>query len=46
MDYPLDHSATMNLVDPQGQYRALFSPPHESAIMAQEILAISRAEGE
>jgi protein SCO1/2 len=45
MDYVVDHSATMILVDPQGRYRALFSPPHDAAIMAQDILAISRAEG-
>jgi protein SCO1/2 len=46
MDYVVDHSAAMVLVDPQGRYRALFSPPHDAAIMAQDILAISRAERE
>lgn len=47
MDYVMDHSASMVLLDPQGRYRALFSPPHDAAMMAQDILAISQgAEGE
>ena len=46
MDYVMDHSASLVLIDPQGRYRALFSPPHDPAIMAQDILALSRAGGE
>lgn len=46
MDYVMDHSASIVLLDPQGRYRALFSPPHDAAIMAQDILAIAQAEGD
>jgi protein SCO1/2 len=46
MDYVMDHSASIILIDPQGRYRALFSPPHDPAIMAEDILTISRAESE
>ncbi len=46
MDYVMDHSASLILIDPEGRYRALFSPPHDPAIMARDILAISRAESE
>jgi protein SCO1/2 len=44
MNYVMDHSASLILIDPQGRYRALFSPPHDPAIMAEDILALSRAE--
>ncbi|MCU7845984.1 MAG: SCO family protein [Candidatus Thiodiazotropha sp. (ex Monitilora ramsayi)] len=44
MDYVMDHSASIILVDPQGRYRALFSPPHDPAIMADDLLAIGRAD--
>lgn len=44
MDYVMDHSASVVLLDPQGRYRALFSPPHDAEIMAQDILAITQAE--
>ena len=43
MGYVMDHSASIILVDPQGRYRALFSPPHDPAIMAEDILALGRA---
>lgn len=46
MDYVMDHSANLILIDPQGRYRALFSPPHDPAMMAEDILAISRADSE
>lgn len=29
-DYTVDHSAVVLLIDPQGQFRALFSSPHET----------------
>jgi protein SCO1 len=43
MDYVMDHSASLVLLDPQGRYYALFSPPHDATIMAQDILAISQS---
>ena len=46
MDYVMDHSASLILIDPQGRYRALFSPPHDPAMMAEDILALSRAGSE
>ena len=42
MAYVVDHSANMILLDPQGRYRALFSPPHDAAIMARDFLTISQ----
>jgi protein SCO1 len=44
MGYVMDHSASIMLLDPKGRYRALFSPPHDATIMAQDILAIIQAE--
>jgi protein SCO1/2 len=41
MDYVIDHSASIILVDPQGQYHAYFSPPHDPQSMANDFLAIS-----
>lgn len=41
MGYVMDHSASIILVDPQGRYHALFSPPHDAAIMAEDFIAIS-----
>lgn len=46
MGYVVDHSASLVLLDPQGRYHALFSPPHEAAIMARDILMISQAAGD
>jgi len=46
MDYVVDHSASLVLLDPKGRYHALFSPPHEAAIMARDILTISQAAGD
>ncbi|MCU7852842.1 MAG: SCO family protein [Candidatus Thiodiazotropha sp. (ex Monitilora ramsayi)] len=42
MGYVMDHSASIVLIDPQGRYRALFSPPHDPAIMADDLLTITR----
>ncbi|MCU7811043.1 MAG: SCO family protein [Candidatus Thiodiazotropha sp. (ex Notomyrtea botanica)] len=42
MGYVMDHSASIILVDPQGRYHALFSPPHDPAIMADDLLTITR----
>lgn len=41
MDYVMDHSASIILVDPEGQYHAYFSPPHDAQKMANDFLAIS-----
>jgi protein SCO1/2 len=46
MDYVMDHSASLTLIDPQGRYHIHFSPPHDPVIMAEEILAISQAGSE
>jgi len=46
MEYVMDHSDAMVLSDPAGRYFALFSPPHDAAIMARDILAITRSSGE
>lgn len=39
-DYLVDHSAAIVLIDDRGQYRALFSAPHEAAVLARDYLAI------
>ncbi|MEN8167292.1 MAG: SCO family protein [Pseudomonadota bacterium] len=41
MGYVMDHSASIILVDPQGRYHALFSPPHDAAIMTEDFIAIT-----
>ena len=41
MGYVMDHSASIILVDPQGRYHALFSPPHDPGIMAQDFINIT-----
>jgi protein SCO1/2 len=46
MDYVMDHSASIILLDPLGRYYALFSPPHDAAIMARDMLAISKNQKE
>jgi len=40
MDYVMDHSANLVLLDPQGRYYALFSPPHDADNMTADLLAI------
>ena len=42
--YVVDHSASIVLLDPEGRYRALFSPPHHARYMAHDVLAIAQAE--
>ncbi|MCG7897007.1 MAG: SCO family protein [Candidatus Thiodiazotropha lotti] len=41
MGYVMDHSASIILVDPQGQYHAYFSPPHDPQKMANDFLSIT-----
>jgi protein SCO1/2 len=42
-DYTVDHSAAIFLIDPQGAMRALFSTPHESAVIADDYRRIVAA---
>ncbi len=46
MGYVMDHADVMVLLDPEARYFALFSQPHDAAIMARDILAITRSSGE
>lgn len=41
MGYVMDHSASIILVDPKGQFHAYFSPPHDPQKMASDFIAIS-----
>jgi protein SCO1/2 len=41
MGYVMDHSASIVLVDPQGQFHAYFSPPHDAEKMAHDFIALS-----
>jgi protein SCO1/2 len=41
MGYVMDHSASIVLIDPQGRYHALFSPPHDAGNMAEDFMAIA-----
>ncbi len=36
----IDHSATLLLINPQGQIHALFSPPHKKEAIAKDLLTI------
>lgn len=42
-DYLVDHSAAIVLIDDQGRNRALFSAPHEAAVLARDYLSIREA---
>ena len=42
-DYTVDHSAAIFLIDPQGAMRALFSTPHEPAVIAADYRRIVAA---
>jgi protein SCO1/2 len=41
MDYVIDHSASIILVDPQGRFHAYFSPPHDAQKMASDFITLS-----
>jgi protein SCO1 len=41
MGYVMDHSVSIVLVDPQGQFHAYFGPPHDAKMMADDFLTIS-----
>jgi protein SCO1 len=40
MDYVMDHSANLVLLDPQGRYYALFSPPYDADKVTDDLLTI------
>lgn len=40
-DYAVDHSAAILLIDPEGQFRAVWNPPHGRQVLAEEFRAIS-----
>ena len=44
-NYAVDHSAAVFLVDPQARVSALFSGPHDSAVIARDYRRIVAAEG-
>ena len=43
LGYTMDHSASIYLIDPQGQLAAIFSAPHDPALMAQDFMALVHA---
>jgi protein SCO1/2 len=40
LDYLVDHSASIVLIDPLGRLQAVFSPPHDAGKMAQDFRVI------
>lgn len=42
-DYTVDHSAAIFLVNPQGEFNALFSTPHDANVIAQDYRTIVKA---
>jgi protein SCO1 len=43
MGYVMDHSASLILIDPQGRYHALFSPPHDARLIAEDFMRITES---
>jgi protein SCO1/2 len=43
--YTVDHSATLFLINPQGELRALFSPPHSASVIAADYRRVVGAAG-
>jgi protein SCO1/2 len=41
-DYSVDHTASLFLIDPQGQLAALFNPPHDPAALARDLTEVLR----
>jgi protein SCO1/2 len=41
LGYLVDHSASVVLVDPKGRLAAVFTPPHDAAAMAQDLVDIA-----
>jgi protein SCO1/2 len=42
MGYVMDHSTSIALIDPLGQYFALFSAPHDAQLMAEDFMLITQ----
>ncbi len=42
-DYPVDHSAAILLINPDGRLQALWQPPHGREVIAEEFLRIQSA---
>jgi protein SCO1/2 len=43
--YTMDHSASIYLINPQGQLVAIFSTPHNPALIAQDFMALVHTTG-
>lgn len=43
MGYTVDHSAAIVFVNPEGEYHAVFGPPHDAAAIAKDIRALVNA---
>lgn len=41
LGYTMDHSASIYLIDPQGRLAAIFSTPHDPAMMAKDYAALA-----
>lgn len=39
-DYSVDHSSAVLLINPEGKLQAIFTPPHGSQALAEDVLAI------
>ena len=46
MDYVVNHSAQILLIDPQARLRAVISPPHDSTTIAENYQIITDHYGE
>lgn len=45
LGYTMDHSASIYLINPQGQLVAIFSAPHDPALMVQDFMALVHTAG-
>jgi len=45
LGYTMDHSASIYLIDPDGQLAAIFSMPHDPAMMVRDFMALVHAAG-
>ena len=45
LGYTMDHSASIYLINPQGQLAAIFSAPHDPALIAQDFMALVHTAG-
>jgi protein SCO1/2 len=42
LDYTMDHSASIYLIDPAGRLAAIFSPPHDPSVMARDFATLAQ----